>query len=392
MGAAAPPARRPHQPQARAAADPGGRAARPDAAGAQALRRGCTRARSPSMVPDTLWATDATEAWTRGEGRCAVFVIIDHASNEVWYDAARRMDRFAAADLLREVCAERFGSVERAVAVRARACATTAAPASAPTTTRPRSTTSASPARPPSTTSPRRTAAPRKRSRPSKSRCSGSNASRHSTSCAHAVRSFGRTYNQRVADRTPRLPHPDRGARTPTSPRRPPRHDQPVHHSVRRTGAGGREESTKQALRTFEPRSGPLETASALLLKLSECLRICNSAKLVQQLCRAFDIGEEKVTGPEGRSRIYTRGFPFAFQMRACQSALPRCRTCAANERPLNRRQHVPASRDEHRQLAAPDQRPTEHVNVGRSQQPNTPRGDATRFLASSVSEKPDGR
>jgi putative transposase len=67
-------------------------------------------------VPDTLWATDATEAWTRNEGRCAVFVLVDHASNEVWYDAARRMDRFAAADLLREVCGERFGSVERAVA------------------------------------------------------------------------------------------------------------------------------------------------------------------------------------------------------------------------------------------------------------------------------------
>jgi putative transposase len=67
-------------------------------------------------VPDTLWATDATEAWTREEGRCAVFVVVDHASNEVWYDAAKRMDRFAAADLLREVCAERFGSVEQAVA------------------------------------------------------------------------------------------------------------------------------------------------------------------------------------------------------------------------------------------------------------------------------------
>jgi putative transposase len=67
-------------------------------------------------VPDTLWATDATEAWTRDEGRCAVFVIVDHASNEVWYDAAKRMDRFTAADLLREVCQERFGSLERAVA------------------------------------------------------------------------------------------------------------------------------------------------------------------------------------------------------------------------------------------------------------------------------------
>jgi putative transposase len=31
-------------------------------------------------VPDTLWATDATEAHTRAEGRCAVFAIIDHAT------------------------------------------------------------------------------------------------------------------------------------------------------------------------------------------------------------------------------------------------------------------------------------------------------------------------
>lgn len=45
-------------------------------------------------------------------------MLVDHASNEVWYDAARRIDRFAAADLLREVCAERFGSVEQAVAFR----------------------------------------------------------------------------------------------------------------------------------------------------------------------------------------------------------------------------------------------------------------------------------
>lgn len=66
-------------------------------------------------VPDTLWATDATEGWSE-EGRCAVFVMIDHASGEAWADAGLRMDRFAAADLLREVTSERFGSVEQAVA------------------------------------------------------------------------------------------------------------------------------------------------------------------------------------------------------------------------------------------------------------------------------------
>jgi putative transposase len=67
-------------------------------------------------VPDTLWATDATEGHTRRHGRCAVFVIVDHASGELWFDAAPRMDRWAAADLLREVTTERFGSVEQAVA------------------------------------------------------------------------------------------------------------------------------------------------------------------------------------------------------------------------------------------------------------------------------------
>jgi len=67
-------------------------------------------------VPDTLWATDATEAHTRAEGRCAVFAIVDHASGEAWLHASPRMDRWAAADLLREVCTERFESVDAAVA------------------------------------------------------------------------------------------------------------------------------------------------------------------------------------------------------------------------------------------------------------------------------------
>ena len=67
-------------------------------------------------APDELWATDATEGWSDRDGRCAVFVIVDHGSGEVFLDAARRMDRFAAADLLREITAERFGSVDAAVA------------------------------------------------------------------------------------------------------------------------------------------------------------------------------------------------------------------------------------------------------------------------------------
>src|SRR3954464_960197 len=40
-------------------------------------------------VPDTLWATDGTEAHTRAEGRCAVFAIVDHASGEAWLEPHR---------------------------------------------------------------------------------------------------------------------------------------------------------------------------------------------------------------------------------------------------------------------------------------------------------------
>jgi putative transposase len=41
-----------------------------------------------------------------------VFAIVDHCTGEAWVDAAPRMDRWAAADLLREAIGDRFGSVE----------------------------------------------------------------------------------------------------------------------------------------------------------------------------------------------------------------------------------------------------------------------------------------
>ena len=50
------------------------------------------------------------------DGRWAILAIVDHTSGEVWLDAAPRMDDWAAADLLGEVCTERFGSVEAAAA------------------------------------------------------------------------------------------------------------------------------------------------------------------------------------------------------------------------------------------------------------------------------------
>jgi hypothetical protein len=48
-------------------------------------------------TPDELWATDPTEPWTRLDGRCAVFAVVDHCSGEAWVDAAPRMDRLPSA-------------------------------------------------------------------------------------------------------------------------------------------------------------------------------------------------------------------------------------------------------------------------------------------------------
>jgi len=67
-------------------------------------------------TPDELWATDPTDPWMRLDGRCAVFTAVDHCTGEAWIDAAPRMDRWAAADLLSEAILDRFGSVEAGVA------------------------------------------------------------------------------------------------------------------------------------------------------------------------------------------------------------------------------------------------------------------------------------
>ena len=39
--------------------------------------RGLHTGRITTDTPDELWATDPTEAWTREDGRCAVFAIVD---------------------------------------------------------------------------------------------------------------------------------------------------------------------------------------------------------------------------------------------------------------------------------------------------------------------------
>ncbi len=168
-------------------------------------------------VPDTLWATDATEGWSE-EGRCAVFVMIDHASGEAWADAGLRMDRFAAADLLREVTTERFGSVAAAVAAGL-------APALR------RRTMLSLRALPGRDRPPRHRPLPRLPLRARDQRLRGevhpdpqgadplARALRHLRGAPRRHPPLRGHLQPRVAARTPRLPHPNRGTRAPPRPR-----------------------------------------------------------------------------------------------------------------------------------------------------------------------------
>ena len=225
-------ARHPHQPQARAAPDARGRAARADAAGAQALpapaRRHDHRRRPRHAVGDRRRPRPGRAS----EGRCAVFAIVDHASGEAWVDAAPqdgplRRRRPAPRGLHRALRLGRAGRRRRAGAALRRRPLLPLRPL--PGRDRP---PRHRPLARPSTTSPRPTAASRSSSRRSRSRCSGSSASTRSSSCAPASASFAARLQPALAARTPRLPHP-----TP-SPRqrsvRPPWHDHRVHQpSVR---------------------------------------------------------------------------------------------------------------------------------------------------------------
>ena len=182
-------------------------------------------------IPDTLWATDATEGFS-DEGRCAVFVMIDHASGEAWADAGLRMDRFAAADLLREVTSERFGSVEAAVAS-GLALRYDGGPCFRSEHYQLEIDHLGIARSPAFHYEPETTAAPKSSSRHSRSRCSGSSASVPSRSFAPASASSpATTTSTGCSSVTATAPQPKHEHTSPRSPSRP-EHNRLVHPRVR---------------------------------------------------------------------------------------------------------------------------------------------------------------
>jgi hypothetical protein len=198
-----------------------------------------------------------------------VFVIVDHASNEVWYDAAKRMDRFAAADLLREVCTERFGSVERAVAagLALRYDGGSCFRSDHYQAEIDHLGIARSPA---FHYEPETNGCAEKAIQVLKEQLLWIDRFDALDELRTAVRAFGRTYNQQwLIERHGYLTPTERASTCARG--QPPRHDQLLHPGVRRTGAGGRHGTQDPIDRPFaeEPANQPRRHLRELILRAS---------------------------------------------------------------------------------------------------------------------------
>lgn len=63
-------------------------------------------------APDVMWGTDATMAYTLGDGWVWLFAAIDHYTAEAWTHVAARGDRFAALQPVYDAVVDRFGRLD----------------------------------------------------------------------------------------------------------------------------------------------------------------------------------------------------------------------------------------------------------------------------------------
>jgi putative transposase len=69
--------------------------------------------------PNEMWGTDGKQFWTRQEGSCWFFGVIDHCDDEIlgWH-TAKTGDRFAALEPVRQALVREFGSLTEGVALK----------------------------------------------------------------------------------------------------------------------------------------------------------------------------------------------------------------------------------------------------------------------------------
>ena len=68
--------------------------------------------------PDELWGTDASRFWTKAEGWCWFFAAVDHcASDVVGWHVAKKGDRWAALEPVRQGVRAHMGGFSKAIAL-----------------------------------------------------------------------------------------------------------------------------------------------------------------------------------------------------------------------------------------------------------------------------------
>ena len=68
--------------------------------------------------PDELWGTDASRFWTKAEGWCWFFAAVDHcASDVVGWHVAKKGDRWAALEPIRQGVRAHMGGFDKAIAL-----------------------------------------------------------------------------------------------------------------------------------------------------------------------------------------------------------------------------------------------------------------------------------
>ena len=67
-----------------------------------------------TKIPNKMWGTDGKYFYTAQEGRCCLFSVIDHCTDEILgHCIVKKADRFAAIEAVREAVRNEFGDVKK---------------------------------------------------------------------------------------------------------------------------------------------------------------------------------------------------------------------------------------------------------------------------------------
>jgi transposase InsO family protein len=83
------------------------------------VRNGSSRTHDGKIItdlPNKMWGTDGKQFFTRKEGKCWLFSVIDHFNDEILgFEVVKKGDRFAALEPVKKAIKREFGSLEKGI-------------------------------------------------------------------------------------------------------------------------------------------------------------------------------------------------------------------------------------------------------------------------------------